>query len=397
LGESLKSASASTGFKGVVTFPRQQVPLRGQLSLNISPEVIEIEGGKLLTKGEFVGHLLTGSTAWNRRSPDMSFRVFQESQEITVTAETLDEAQSKIKSEGKIGVVLGPVELEKGGGKEDLTTKGSKVGIEFKAKIARDSLRIEESPGDSDEQHLSDEPELDALAFAALGSEEDLASDDVDEEFEFGERAAISYSPPFPTIRAQRPDLYDAALRAADAVEKMKLFKDLYSRLESAASNARLALDNSGQVIVVPDEKSAKGLLGPKIIEAALKQSGKSLAKHLIGEDFGRVLGILDYLWKLKTVLELEKGRRLVSEQHRSMRDDAYNYKLNFYVRLWIAQNAPGADPAVLASRIKSAFWKYKKALSELWKYEDIEKNLKQGLPPYQRRPPSIRPAPSGL
>jgi hypothetical protein len=213
---------------------------------------------------------------------------------------------------------------------------------------------------------------------------------------EFGELPVMPYSPPFPGIRAQRPDLYDAAVRAQDALDKLKWFKGIYHPLALATSTARLALDNSDQVIVIPNEKGAENLLGPKIIQAALKQSGKSLAKHLIGEDFGRVLGILDVLLKLKTVYELERGRRLVSEQDRSMRDDAYDYKLNFFLRLWIAKNAPAADPVVLASRMKTAFLNYRKALGELWKYEDIEKNLKQGLPPYQRRAPTIGPAPPG-
>jgi hypothetical protein len=44
----------------------------------------------------------------------------------------------------------------------------------------------------------------------------------------FGEPAPISYSPSFPNIRAKRPDLYDAALRAEEAIEKLKWFKDIY-------------------------------------------------------------------------------------------------------------------------------------------------------------------------
>jgi hypothetical protein len=209
----------------------------------------------------------------------------------------------------------------------------------------------------------------------------------------FGEPAPIS----FPNIRAKRPDLYNAALRAQGAVENLRWFKDVYFPLAQAAANARLALNNADQVIVIPEEKSMENLLGPKLIQAALKQSGKSLAKHLVGDDFGRVLGILDFLLKLKTALELEDGRRLVSEQNRSRRDDAYRYKLRFFIRLRIAQTAPGADPVILAGRMEKAFWEYQNALGELWKYQDIEKNLEQGMSPYQRRPQVYRPVPPGL
>jgi hypothetical protein len=227
------------------------------------------------------------------------------------------------------------------------------------------------------------------------------------------------YAPPFPNIRAKRPDLYDAAIRAKDTVEKLKWFKDIYFPLELATSRARLALVNN-QLSVIPEESSVQGLLGPKLIQAALKQSGKSLVKMygyqlkpgewrapevrpgqrpITGDDLGRFLGILDLLWKLKEALDINKRERLVSEQAKSMRDDAYAYKLRFFTLLWIAKNAPGASPAEKDRQfalIINTFWKYKKALGELWKYEDIEKNLEQGFSPYQRRPQTMGPAPPG-
>ena len=88
----------------------------------------------------------------------------------------------------------------------------------------------------------------------------------------------IPYSPPFPHIRAQMPDLYDAALRAENQLAKLKWFKDIYFPLALATSSARLALDNSDQLVVIPEEKSVENLLGPKLVQAALKQSSKSLA-----------------------------------------------------------------------------------------------------------------------
>jgi hypothetical protein len=46
---------------------------------------------------------------------------------------------------------------------------------------------------------------------------------------------------------------------------------------------------------------------------------------------------------------------------------------------------------------MEKAFWEYQNALGELWKYQDIEKNLEQGMSPYQRRPQVYRPVPPGL
>jgi hypothetical protein len=212
----------------------------------------------------------------------------------------------------------------------------------------------------------------------------------------FGEPPArISISPSFPNIRAKRPDLLDAALKAQDAWDKVKWFDDVYRPLSQATGNARLALNSSDEVIVIPEPVTIENLLGPKVIKAAFKQIGKSLVKDLFSEmkagkvtsfDLARVVTVLDLLWKLKTALELDDGKRLVSEQNHSRRDEAYRYKLRFFIRLRIAHLSPQADPVILLGRMWTAFWACRKAEGELSKFQDIEKNLSQGMPPYQRR-----------
>jgi hypothetical protein len=109
------------------------------------PHLSEVEGGRLFTRGEFVGAVLKGSTAWERRRRNMRFRASQELEKdpITVRARTREDAESRIRSEGKIGFVIGPMELGGGGGKERGTTKGSEVEIEYKVRLATDSLKIE--------------------------------------------------------------------------------------------------------------------------------------------------------------------------------------------------------------------------------------------------------------
>lgn len=221
-----------------------------------------------------------------------------------------------------------------------------------------------------------------------------------------GQPPQPNLSTPFPNILAKRPDLYHAAMMADSAVQSLRWFKDVYFPLQLATSNARLALDASDQVIVIPDPASVENLLGPTLIKAAFKQIGKSLTKELAAEikqgrvtsfDLARAVAILDLLWKLKTALSLDDGKRLVSEQNRSRYDEAYRYKLRFFIRLRIAHTAPQADPVILASRMEKAFWDYQKALGQLWKYQDIEKNLRDGLNPYQRRAPTMGPPPPGL
>ena len=214
--------------------------------------------------------------------------------------------------------------------------------------------------------------------------------------------APISYSPPFPNIRAKRPDLYDVALKAHDAIDKLKWFQDVYRPLSAATADSRLALNSADEVIVIPGPASLENLLGPKVVKAAFKQIGKTLVKDLFSEmkdgkitsfDLAQVITVLDLLWKIKTALTRDDGIRLVNEQNKSRRDEAYRFKLRFFIRLRIAHLSPHADPVILAGRMWDAFWAYRKAEGELWKYQDIEKNLSQGLDPHRRRPQTMNPA----
>ena len=204
----------------------------------------------------------------------------------------------------------------------------------------------------------------------------------------------ITYSPPFPNIKAKMPTLYGAAIAADTAFQKHRWFADLYIQLAKATSNSHPALNNADDVIVIPEETSTTNLLGPKLVAAVLKQSGKALIKELVGADFARFLGVLNFLLTLFSALTLEDRRRLVSEQNRSRRDEARRFKLRFFIRLYIAKVAPQADPVKQSWLIENAFFEHEKILGALWKYQDIEKNLGQGLQPYQRRAPTMGPAP---
>jgi hypothetical protein len=213
----------------------------------------------------------------------------------------------------------------------------------------------------------------------------------------FGEPAQpiVSFPPPpFPNLAKHSYDLHQKALAAKTAVDRFSNFKPLYLLLANAVSNAHLALDRMDQIVVVPDEKATTDLLGEKLLKDVLKRSGKTLIRHLTTEDFGRALGILDLLLKLHTALSGYDNKRLVNEQNHSRRDEAYRYKLRFFIQLWIANKAPQADRVRMGYQIEQTYFNYQKALSELWKYENMEKNLASGMPMHARQPPVMRSYP---
>jgi hypothetical protein len=203
-----------------------------------------------------------------------------------------------------------------------------------------------------------------------------------------------AYTPPYPNIQSKMPAIYPLAVAARNALDKLAWFKSVYVPLMRATGSAHLALNAADEIVVLPEEVTTTALLGDKLVKDVLKRSGKALFKELAGANFARVLGVVDLLLKLHTALTMDDARRLVSEQRHSRRDEAYRYKLRFFIGLYIGQVAPQADRVRLAWRIEQAFFEYQKAETEVSKYDDIEANLAQGLRPNQRRAPVMRPYP---
>jgi hypothetical protein len=195
------------------------------------------------------------------------------------------------------------------------------------------------------------------------------------------------YSPPYENIRLKMPSVYPAALAALSALNKLVWFKDVYMQLQAAAANAHLALNQADEIVVVLDEAATTTLLGEKVVKAVLKQAGKSVFKQLINEDFGRFLGILDLLYKTLAALSTYDAKRLVNEQRGSRFEEAFRYKLRFVIGLYIARWSPRADRARLGWTLEQKFFEYRKAQSEVWKYDTMDRNLRAGLPPNAREP----------
>lgn len=200
------------------------------------------------------------------------------------------------------------------------------------------------------------------------------------------------YSPPYPNIQSKMPPLYPAALAARNALDKLAWFKDVYLPLQAATGNAHLALNQADEIVVIPDEATTTALVGEKVVKAVLKQAGKTFFKELVSADFGKFLGIVDLLYKLLTALSTYDAKRLVNEQRGSRFDEAYRYKLRFFIGLYVAQRAPQADRVKLAWIIEQRFFEYRKAQGEVWKYDAMERNLAAGLPLNAREPPRMYP-----
>lgn len=198
------------------------------------------------------------------------------------------------------------------------------------------------------------------------------------------------YVPPYPNIRSKMPALYPAALAARSALERMAGFKNIYFQLMSATGNAHLALNQADEIVVVPEEASTTALLGETVVKSVLKQAGKTLFKELISKEFGTFLGVIDLLHKVLTALSTYDAKRLVNEQRHSRWDDAYRYKLRFFIGLYLARVSPHADRARLAWMYEQRFFEYRKAQEEVWKYDAMERNLKAGLPLNTREPPRM-------
>lgn len=203
-----------------------------------------------------------------------------------------------------------------------------------------------------------------------------------------------AYTEPYPNIKSKQPADYPKALAARTVLDKLVGFKHIYFPLLRATISARLALNAADELVVLPEETTTTALLGEKIMKDVLKQSGKTLFKYLVSENFARVLGFVDLLLKLQTVLSMEDAKRLVSEQRHTRAEEAFRYKLRFFISLYIAKVAPHSDRVRLAWSIEEVFNTYNDAAAAVSHFDDIEANLRQGLNPNARRPPTIRPYP---
>ncbi len=143
-------ANLSTGTTGVLTFPRVIVPAEGTLVLHGYPDYYPLPGGVLRAKGQALGDL-SGSVEWKRTRPTMMFKVAQKANEIEVWSRGQTTLEETLRGEGKIGIVLGPVQADASGSTESRTIEGGPVEYKFKVKIPDLTSWVIEPTGEESE------------------------------------------------------------------------------------------------------------------------------------------------------------------------------------------------------------------------------------------------------
>jgi hypothetical protein len=161
IGDSRRGVSMERDYgttdSGIVTYPDALVPLQGTLHVLCGP-VLDAEQD-LKPMGEFVGGELKGTTKWVRNGRDMVLRVTQDSKKVVRRSKTREELESRLRAEGTIGFVVGPVEAGGSAGSESGQTQAREEEIEFEVKIAQNRLRIEIATISKSQEEVSSEYE----------------------------------------------------------------------------------------------------------------------------------------------------------------------------------------------------------------------------------------------
>lgn len=184
---------------------------------------------------------------------------------------------------------------------------------------------------------------------------------------------------PFQNICSKKPEMCNAALSALEEVEKLNYFKDLYLAFSNAVANSSLQLVNADKIIVVYNN-SGKNELDP-MFQKLFKQTLTEFTKEIITKNIALFFKVYDYLLMLNDVLGMEKRRKLVSNQKGSQRAEADQFKLRFFINLYVAQNYPLADRFKSSWRIEKTYLKFENSLGKLMKFQNIEENLKLNQP----------------
>jgi hypothetical protein len=194
---------------------------------------------------------------------------------------------------------------------------------------------------------------------------------------------APSYKPPFPNISTKRRDLYSSALEADTAFRKLAFFKSKYHRLRAAAEAATLSLDERGRLRVNPERRSLMNLIGEKIVEKiydTVVETGVNVS--FAEETAARILGVLDVLSKLKGAYDQIQAERLVARQADRLRDEAFKYKLAYFIALMVPEVQKEGlfpDPGDARNWLEHNYWRYDGAFKTWQRFDALEQDLQRG------------------
>jgi hypothetical protein len=166
-------------------------------------------------------------------------------------------------------------------------------------------------------------------------------------------------------------------MNALLALEELKYFQPYYKQLSDAVVNASLSLDRHDGLVVNPNPDTVRELVVGEVGVELAKATGEMLA-HFAGGEVAEarasyLLGVLDLLHKLLHIYEGIQNVKLVNEQNRSMRDEAFRTKLDFFIGVKaraMRVKDPGIDEFKLRAWLREKFLDYKKKSMELLNYQ---------------------------
>jgi len=161
------------------------------------------------------------------------------------------------------------------------------------------------------------------------------------------------------------------------ALEELKYFQPYYKQLSDAALNASLSLNRHDGLVVNPNPDTVRelvvGEVGAETAKATVEMLAKWAGGEVVAERAAYLLGVLDLLHKLLTIYEGIENVKLVNEQNRSMRDKAFQTKLDFFIGVKaraIRVKEPGIDEFKLRAWLREKYWDYRQKSMELSKYQ---------------------------
>jgi hypothetical protein len=200
------------------------------------------------------------------------------------------------------------------------------------------------------------------------------------------------YVDPFPNINKYCHWQYNNALDALAERKKMDYFAPIYKQIYDAATNASLSLGRGDSLVINPEKESFLKLLGEEIVSSIKQEIYQKIVAGIFDETVASYLGVLDILLKLRDVYQGIQNVKLVNEQWKSKRDEAWRAKVSFFVDVkakLLLKKMPGTDPFKLRYFIWEQFWRFDKIRMRVANYYILEES-RCGQ---QRIQPTMRPA----
>ena len=203
------------------------------------------------------------------------------------------------------------------------------------------------------------------------------------------------YVDPFPNINRYCRREYNNALDALTERKKMDWFAPIHKQIYDAAANASLSLGRGDSLVINPEKESFLKLLGEEVISSLKQDIYQKILAGVFDETVASYLGVLDILLKLRDVYQGIQNVKLVNEQWKSKRDEAWRAKVSFFVdvkaKLLLKKMPAGTDPFQLRYVIWETFWRFDKIRMRVANYYILEQSRCGQEPPQTTMGPPSR------